>query len=102
MYEIVLTIEAEDDLRGLRKHDQQLVTNEILSQLTYEPTVETRNRKHLKPNPLAEWELRIDKFRVFYDVLENEGEIVVRIVKVAAIGYKRGKRLFIHGEEYEL
>jgi len=36
-----------------------------------EPIVETRNRKKLRPNPLAPWELRIGKARVFYDVEES-------------------------------
>ena len=51
----------------------------------------------MRPNDLAEWELRLGKFRVFYDVEEQ-----VKIVKVEAIGYKDGSQLFIHGEEYEL
>jgi mRNA-degrading endonuclease RelE of RelBE toxin-antitoxin system len=66
-------------------------------QLAHEPTQETRNRKKLRPNDLAEWELRVEAFRVFYDVIaENE------IVKVVAIGVKEGNDLFIHGEKYEL
>jgi mRNA-degrading endonuclease RelE of RelBE toxin-antitoxin system len=40
---------------------------------------------------------RIDRFRVFYDVDE-----VVSIVKIEAIGYKEGNKLYIQGEEYEL
>lgn len=53
--------------------------------------------KKLRPNDLAEWELRVEAFRVFYDVVpENE------IVKVVAIGVKEGNDLFIHGEKYEL
>jgi mRNA-degrading endonuclease RelE of RelBE toxin-antitoxin system len=59
--------------------------------------VETRNRKRLHPNDLAEWELRVGKFRVFYDVDETELR-----VKVEAVGYKRGSVLIVHGQEYEL
>ncbi|MEK6408616.1 MAG: hypothetical protein AABN34_16940 [Acidobacteriota bacterium] len=66
-------------------------------QLPHEPDLETRNRKKLRPNQVSEWELRIDRFRVFYDIDEQS-----RIVKVEAVGYKRGSALFIHGEEYEL
>ena len=69
----------------------------IETQLRYAPTIETRNRKRLRPNDAAEWELRIGKYRVFYDVDDQ-----VRIVKVEAIGYKDGNRLYLHGEEYEL
>ena len=60
-------------------------------------STEIRNRKKLRPNKLAEWEQRIDKFRVFYDT-DEEG----RIVKIVAIGHKEHNKLFIHGEEYEL
>jgi len=42
-------------------------------------------------------ELRVGKFRVFYDVdMEN------KFVKVEAVGFKKGSKLFIHGEEYKL
>jgi mRNA-degrading endonuclease RelE of RelBE toxin-antitoxin system len=46
---------------------------------------------------VSEWELRIDKFRVFYDVNQEK-----KSVKVEAVGYKKRSRLFIHGEEYQL
>lgn len=97
MYEIEYTAGAFEDLDAFRKFEQKQVADEIDAHLTHEPNVETRNRKRLRPNEVAEWELRVGRFRVFYDVHE-----VVKIVKVAAIGYKEGNRLFIHGEEYEL
>ena len=97
MYEVEYTPEARTDLNSFRKFEQKYILDEIDAQLQYEPNVETRNRKKLRPNEVAEWELRIDNFRVFYDVHET-----AKIVKVEAIGYKRGNRLFIHGEEYEL
>ena len=46
---------------------------------------------------IAEWELRIGDFRVFYDVDLHEW-----LVKIEAIGYKDGSSLYVHGEEYEL
>lgn len=69
----------------------------IETQLRYEPTVETRNRKQLRPNNVAEWELRIGKFQVFYNV-----EIEVLIISIEAIGFKIGNLLFIQGEKREL
>lgn len=68
MFEIVLTPEAIDDMRSLRKFERQRIFDEIEKQLQHQPAAETRNRKRLHPNNLAEWELRIGKFRVFYDV----------------------------------
>ena len=59
--------------------------------------METRNRKRLRPNETAEWELRIGRFRVFYDVDE-----VVLVVAIEAIAEKRGDLLFFQGEEQDL
>lgn len=81
----------------MRTYDQRRVVESVEGQLRHQPTQETRNRKQLRPNELAEWELRVATFRVFYDVDEEND-----IVKIEAIGYKQGNVLFIHGEEYEL
>jgi len=89
--------EAVDDLRSFRKHDQQRIIAVIESQLPYQASEPSRNRKRLRPNELAEWELRVGDFRVFYDVDEAAG-----VVRIVAIGYKEGNKLFVHGEEYEL
>ena len=97
MYEIEYTPEARDDLKSFRKFEQKYILDEIDAQLQYEPNVETRNRKTLRPNEVAEWELRIDRFRVFYDVQD-----AMKIVKIEAIGYKRGNKLLMHGQEYNL
>ena len=55
------------------------------------------NRKTLRPNETAEWELKIGKFRVFYDVDE-----AVRLVVIDAIAEKRRDLLFFQGEEGEI
>lgn len=95
--EINYTEDALADLEGFRKYDQTLILDTIDRQLTHQPAVETRNRKRLRPNRVSEWELRIGHFRVFYDVLADDG-----LVKVIAIGYKERSRLFLRGEEFEL
>ncbi len=60
-------------------------------------TGRSRNRKQLRPNELAEWELRVESFRIFYDVsVEDE------VVKVVAVGIKDGNDLFIHGEKFRV
>ena len=96
MYEIEFSDEAIGDLRWFRKHEQQVILDGIESQLRYEPIVETRNRKRRRPNRLSDWELRIGKYRVFYDI-----ELVVRIVSIEAIGLKEGNSLRFRGEERE-
>jgi mRNA-degrading endonuclease RelE of RelBE toxin-antitoxin system len=97
MYEIEYIPEAFEDLRSFRKFEQEHILDEVDARLQQEPNVETRNRKQLRPNAVAEWELRIGGVRVFYDVLQ-----ATQVVRVEAIGYKRGSRLFIHGQEYDL
>ena len=97
MFRIELTPEAVEDLRMLRKFDQQQILTAIETQLPEQAAQETRNRKRLRPNQLAEWELRVGVFRVFYDVDLDDA-----LVKIEAVGYKLGNKLFVHGEEYEL
>jgi len=60
-------------------------------QLIHQPAVETRNRKPMRPNPVAPWELRIGNLRVYYD-LEEEPEPVVY---VRAVGVKERGRVRI-------
>jgi len=59
------------------------ILDEIKEQLTYNPDEETRNKKILRENPIADWELRIHPFRVFY-----ETDPTSRRVRILAIGIK--------------
>ncbi|MGH8563473.1 MAG: type II toxin-antitoxin system RelE family toxin [Gammaproteobacteria bacterium] len=97
MFQVRITPEALDDLRRLRKRDSKWILDEVERQLTVQPATETRNRKRLRPNRLAEWELRIDRLRVFYDVDEP-----TQSIKIVAVGFKRGSRLYIRDEEIQL
>jgi mRNA-degrading endonuclease RelE of RelBE toxin-antitoxin system len=80
----------------------RLVATTIEEQLSHTATTETRNRKPLEEPASfgATWELRFgpnNSFRVFYDVNHEE-----KTVSVLAIGVKKGNRLFIGGQEFEL
>ena len=97
MFRIDLAPEAVEDLALLRKVDQTTIIAAIEEQLPHQAAQETRNRKPLRPNELATWELRVDEFRVFYDVNPEAATVTIK-----AVGYKRGSKLFIHGEEYQL
>ena len=97
MYEIKYASEAVKDLKSLRKVEQEEVLDGVDTQLKHEPAVETRNRKKLRPNDIAEWELRLGKFRVFYNVLEE-----IQVVRIEAVGIKKVNLLFIRGEERNL
>ncbi len=97
MFRIELTPEAVEDLRLLRKFDQQQIIGAIERQLSGQAAQETRKRKRLRPNQLAEWELRVGDFRIFYDIDQDNA-----VVKIEAVGYKQGSKLFVHGQEYHL
>ena len=92
MYTIDYTPSALLDLKSLRKSEQQVILDGIDDNLRYQPTVETKHRKKLEPNELADWELRRGNFRVFYNV---EDELIV-VVKV--IGEKKHNALFVRGK----
>ena len=97
MYTIEFTPESLNDISGFRKFEQQKIFEGIKKQLSYQPTIEARNRKRLRPNSVAEWELRIDTIRVFYDVFKQ-----VQIVKIVAGAHKKGNQLYLNGKEYKL
>ena len=61
MYGIEYTLEAISDLKSFRKYERQLIVDQIDDQLSYEPAHETRNRKRLRTNNVAEFELRITR-----------------------------------------
>jgi mRNA-degrading endonuclease RelE of RelBE toxin-antitoxin system len=60
--------------------------------------VATRNRKPLRPNALATWELRIGELRVYYEITQDPEDVVT----IVAIGVKDGNRVRIGGMEISL
>jgi mRNA-degrading endonuclease RelE of RelBE toxin-antitoxin system len=94
-FEIEYSPDAEEHLRLLTKREQGVVLDAVDEQLAFQPTVETRNRKLMRPNPLAPWELRVGKLRVYYDVEENTAIVL-------AIGIKEGNRVRIGKEVIDL
>lgn len=96
-FEINFTSTAASHIRTYRKFEQKIILDTIDEQLSNEPTIETRNRKRLEGNDLSTWELRVDNYRVFYDVLED-----CNIVEIKAIGHKEHNILYIGGKEVEL
>ncbi len=97
MYTINISPVAEEDLKSLRKFERIEVLEGMKTRLRHEPTVKTRNRKRMEPNELAEWELRIGKFRVFYNV-----DTAALVVQIETIGVKVGNLLFVRGRRVEL
>lgn len=53
IYWIEYAPESEEHLRFLTARQQAMVLDTVDEQLMYQPTVETKNRKLMRPNPLA-------------------------------------------------
>ena len=97
MFEVTLSENALGDLQFFRKNERSAIIDAIEEQLVTEPLTETRNRKPLKPNDLAAWEIRVGTHRVFYDVDIAGSKVIVK-----AIGRKEHNKLFIRGKEFQL
>lgn len=102
LFELIYDSEVAGHLAAIDHKYYSLIRRTIEDQLSYEPEVETRNRKPLlRPSVFGTaWELRFgpdNRFRVFYRT-----DAPAHKVHVLAIGFKVGNRLFIGGEEFEL
>lgn len=100
MFALNFTDSALEDLRHFKKGEQVTILEAIARQLVPEPLSPTRNRKQLRPNDLARWEMRIDNFRVFYDVEDLEDES--RVILIKAVGLKVHNTLYLRGREFKL
>jgi len=97
-YRIEYSPETEEHFRYLSKRQQGIVLDAVERQLQFQPDIETRNRKPMRPNPLAPWELRIGTLRVYYD-FEDSPE---RVVFIRAIGIKQRNNVRIGREMIQL
>ncbi|MBS1825410.1 MAG: hypothetical protein JST93_08830 [Acidobacteria bacterium] len=90
---------ALEALADMDKTERRFVLGSIKTHLcNNDPTEVTRNKFPLRrPSVHAERELRLQDWRVFYAVRENPQTAVVQL-----IGQKRGNKLIINGEEFEL
>jgi len=101
-FRIVYHSRIKGHLDAIERKYHSLIRQQIDTQLSDEPEVQTRNRKPvIQPFPFeATWEIRFGPqncFRVFYEV-----ERANNTVSVLAIGEKKGNRLFVGGEEIML
>jgi mRNA interferase RelE/StbE len=92
-HKITITEDAERQFRALSARDQRTLEAAILARLQHQATISTKALKRLRPNPLAEFELRVGDLRALYNV---EGDEVVILI----VGRKVGNRLIVEGEEF--
>jgi mRNA-degrading endonuclease RelE of RelBE toxin-antitoxin system len=87
MWAIRFARDVEKDLRKIPAHQRRAMLDAIELKLSHEPAVVTRNRKllmNLIPPWEAEppvWELRVGRYRVFYDVSEEDQTVYVRAIR---------------------
>jgi mRNA-degrading endonuclease RelE of RelBE toxin-antitoxin system len=95
--QVVFSPAAVRQFRRLPAAARSLLKGVIREQLAeQDPTEETRNRFRLRRiSEYADFELRVDPWRVFYRVLEDN-------VIVELIGLKKGNVLLIAGKEFKL
>ena len=97
MHQVVFSPAAVRQYKRLPAAARRLLKQEIRERLALQdPTEENKNRFRLRrASPHADFELRVDPWRVFYRVQEG-------LVTVELIGRKRGNVLWVEGREFEL
>jgi len=97
-YVIEYSPEAENHMRWLTMRQQIIVLDTVDRQLLHQPNMETRNRKPMRPNPVAPWELRIGNLRVYYEAKDKPEPTVT----ILAIEIKERDLVRIGGERIKL
>lgn len=81
-FEVVLAPEAVEDLRRLKAAVRSKVRDAIEAYLRHQPTKTSRSRiKRLRGLTHPQYRLRVDEFRVFYDVSDDVVEILAIVPK---------------------
>ena len=81
-YAIVLSPEAVEDLSHLRANVRAQVRDAIETHLRHTSTkVSKSSIKRLRGLKRPEYRLRVDEIRIYYDVIENNVEILAIISK---------------------
>ena len=83
---------------ALSARQRRIALNAVDVQLSTEPESATRNRKPMRLNSIASWELRVGNIRVYYEI----GRLDRRMVNILAVGVKERNKARIGKEEVEL
>jgi mRNA-degrading endonuclease RelE of RelBE toxin-antitoxin system len=85
-----------DVLRALGRKQGRAVLKETTARLSSDPLATTRHLKSLRPNPLAQRELRLfRRYRVLFSVDQTEMTVTITLV-----GEKRGNSLYVQGKRF--
>ena len=87
---------AVEHLQWFGKKTGRKLLKTSLEFLEQDPLAETKNLKTLRPNPVAQRELRLfGKHRILFSVDEQ-----AQLATIILVGEKRGNRLLVLGEEF--
>ncbi len=92
-----LSVDAVRQFRALRAFERSLLRDAMKKHLgESDPGQETRDCFRLRrPSEFADFELRVQDFRVFYRLAGNQ-------VQVVLIGRKKGSELIVEGRSFVL
>src|SRR5262245_44218131 len=91
-YTVNISDDAEEDLKYYRAYERRIILEGALAQLCAHPNIETNDRKQLRANPIAPWEVKVGKYRVFYAIESDE-----HVVVIVSIGHKEHNTLYVRG-----
>jgi mRNA-degrading endonuclease RelE of RelBE toxin-antitoxin system len=95
-WKVVVRESVIDDLRWFGRKDGRILLAAAEERLAADPVSVTRNLKTLRPNWVAQRELRLlGKYRVLFDV-----DVQSEVVTIVLVGEKRGDALMVRGEEF--
>ena len=84
-YEIVLAPQAAASLRGLPAYDRATVREALETHLRFEPAKVSKSRiRRLRGLARPQYRLRVNDIRVFYDIAEEEVQILAVVTKAEA------------------
>jgi mRNA-degrading endonuclease RelE of RelBE toxin-antitoxin system len=96
-YILDMTEDANEDLSYYRAFERKIITDEMDIQLVGQPHVESNNRRRLRDNPIARWELKVGNFRIFYEI-----DADTQVVTIISVGHKEHNVLYIRGKVVQL
>ncbi len=94
-FEIRVTDEAERLWNQFSAREQRMLKDAVLARLREQPATPTKAVKRLRPNPVAEYELRVGDLGILYDVDMGSRQVILLIV-----GRKVGETLVVDGEVF--
>jgi mRNA-degrading endonuclease RelE of RelBE toxin-antitoxin system len=84
-FEIILAPQAVASLRGVSAFDRSAVRDALERHLRYEPSKVSKSRiKRLRGLARPQLRLRVNDIRVFYDIAEEEVQVLAIVTKAEA------------------